>query len=322
LDGTGDQTTQTPFTLQSVLQMIGILGVTLPSTGTQAQLRNTAAVMVTAEFPALAKPGQQIDVTVSSLGNATSLKGGTLIMTPLKAADGQVYAQAQGSLVIGGARAAAGGAQTSVNHLSAGRIPSGGIIERAVPALLVDEFVQLDLRRADFGLMQRTAEAIGRRFGLGTAIPIDARSLNVRVPLDPLRRVAFMAALEELAIEPSASAAKVILNSRTGSVVMNQSVRLAPSAVAHGNLTVRIQSNPEVSQPGAFSRGETVVTSQDTATVSSDGKPDNLIAIPGGAALASVVKALNMLGATPSDLISILQSLKSAGALSAEIEVI
>ncbi|NCA08736.1 MAG: flagellar biosynthesis protein FlgI, partial [Burkholderiaceae bacterium] len=180
LDGTGDQTTQTPFTLQSVLQMIGVLGVTLPLTGTQAQLRNTAAVMVTAEFPPLSKPGQQIDVTVSSLGNATSLKGGTLVMTPLKAADGQVYAQAQGNLVIGGARAAAGGAQTSVNHLSAGRIPSGAIIERAVPALLVDEFVQLDLRRADFSLMQRTAEAIGRRFGLGTAIPIDARALNVR----------------------------------------------------------------------------------------------------------------------------------------------
>jgi flagellar P-ring protein FlgI len=160
LDGTGDQTTQTPFTLQSVLQMIGVLGVTIPQGGGQTQLRNTAAVMVTADFPALARPGQQIDVTVSSLGNATSLKGGTLVMTPLKAADGQVYAQGQGNIVIGGSRAATGGAATSINHLNAGRIPAGGLIERAVPSLLADEFIQIDLRRADFALMQKTAEAL------------------------------------------------------------------------------------------------------------------------------------------------------------------
>ena len=322
LDGTGDQTTQTPFTLQSVLQMIGVLGVTLPSTGTQAQLRNTAAVMVTAEFPALARPGQQIDITVSSLGNATSLKGGTLVMTPLKAADGQVYAQGQGSLVIGGARAATGGAATSVNHLSAGRIPSGGIIEKAVPSLLVDEFVQLDLRRSDFSLMQKTAEAIGRRFGLGTALPIDARSLNVRVPTEPLRRTAFMAELQDLDVPPVSGPARVILNSRSGSVVMNQAVQLSPSAVAHGNLTVRINQAPTVSQPLPFSRGTTAVASADTATISSDGKPDSLISVPGGASLDQVVKALNMLGATPQDLISILQSLRAAGALRAELEVI
>jgi len=300
LDGTGDQTTQTPFTLQSVLQMIGVLGVTLPSTGTQAQLRNTAAVMVTAEFPALAKPGQQIDVTVSSLGNATSLKGGTLVMTPLKAADGQVYAQAQGSLVIGGARAAAGGAQTSVNHLSAGRIPSGGII----------------------GLMQRTAEAIGRRFGLGTAIPIDARALNVRVPTEPLRRTAFMAALQDLDVPPVSGPAKVILNSRTGSVVMNQAVQLSPSAVAHGSLTVKIEQTPTTSQPLPFSRGQTAVTTQDTATITDNGKENSLISVASGANLDQVVKALNMLGATPQDLISILQALRAAGALRAELEVI
>ena len=311
LDGTGDQTTQTPFTLQSVLQMIGVLGVTLPSTGTQAQLRNTAAVMVTAEFPALARPGQQIDITVSSLGNATSLKGGTLVMTPLKAADGQVYAQAQGNLIIGGARAAGGGAQTSVNHLSAGRIPSGAIIERAVPALLVDEFVQLDLRRADFGLMQRTAEAIGRRFGLGTAIPIDARALNVRVPTDPLRRTAFMAALQDLDVPPVSGPAKVILNSRTGSVVMNQAVQLSPSAVAHGSLTVKIEQTPTTSQPLPFSRGQTAVTTQDTATITDNGKENSLISVGSGANLDQVVKALNMLGATPQDLLSILQALRA-----------
>jgi len=322
LDGTGDQTTQTPFTLQSVMQMIGVLGITLPQTGTQAQLRNTAAVMVTAEFPALARPGQQIDITVSSLGNSTSLKGGTLVMTPLKAADGQVYAQGQGSIVIGGARAATGGAATSVNHLSAGRIPSGGIIEKAVPSLLVDEFVQLDLRRSDFSLMQKTAEAIGRRFGLGTALPIDARSLNVRVPTEPLKRTAFMAELQELDVAPVSGPARVILNSRSGSVVMNQAVKLSPSAVAHGNLTVRINQTPTTSQPLPFSRGNTTVTTTDTATISNDGKPDSLISVPSGASLDQVVKALNMLGATPQDLIAILQSLRAAGALRAELEVI
>ncbi|MBU3558505.1 flagellar basal body P-ring protein FlgI [Polynucleobacter sp. Nonnen-W13] len=322
LDGTGDQTTQTPFTLQSVLQMIGVLGVTLPSTGNQTQLRNTAAVMVTADFPALSRPGQQLDVTVSSLGNSTSLKGGTLVMTPLKAADGQVYAQAQGNVVIGGSRAATGGAATTVNHLSAGRIPSGGIVERAVPALLVDEFVQLDLRQADFSLMQRTAETIGRRFGIGTALPIDARSLNVRVPTEPLKRTAFMAALQDLDVLMGSQPARVILNSRTGSVVMNQAVRLSPSAVAHGNLTVKIQQSPTVSQPLPFSRGQTTTASEDTATISDSGKENSLISVPGGASLDQVVKALNMMGATPQDLISILQSLRAAGALRAELEVI
>ena len=322
LDGTGDQTTQTPFTLQSVLQMIGVLGVTLPSTGNQTQLRNTAAVMVTAEFPALSRPGQQIDVTVSSLGNSTSLKGGTLVMTPLKAADGQVYAQAQGNVVIGGSRAATGGAATTVNHLSAGRIPSGGIVERAVPALLVDEFVQLDLRQADFSLMQRTAETIGRRFGVGTALPIDARSLNVRVPTEPLKRTAFMAALQDLDVPMGSQSARVILNSRTGSVVMNQAVRLSPSAVAHGNLTVKIVQSPTVSQPLPFSRGQTTTATEDTATISDSGKENSLISVPGGASLDQVVKALNMMGATPQDLISILQSLRAAGALRAELEVI
>jgi flagellar P-ring protein precursor FlgI len=322
LDGTGDQTTQTPFTLQSVLQMIGVLGVTMPSTGNQTQLRNTAAVMVTADFPALSRPGQQLDVTVSSLGNSTSLKGCTLVMTPLKAADGQVYAQAQGSVVIGGSRAATGGAATTVNHLSAGRIPSGGIVERAVPALLVDEFVQLDLRQADFALMQRTAETIGRRFGIGTALPIDARSLNVRVPTEPLKRTAFMAALQDLDVPMGSQPARVILNSRTGSVVMNQAVRLSPSAVAHGNLTVKIQQSPTVSQPLPFSRGQTTTATEDTATISDSGKENSLISVPGGASLDQVVKALNMMGATPQDLISILQSLRAAGALRAELEVI
>jgi flagellar P-ring protein precursor FlgI len=191
-----------------------------------------------------------------------------------------------------------------------------------VPALLVDEFVQLDLRRADFGLMQRTAEAIGRRFGLGTAIPIDARALNVRVPTEPLRRTAFMAALQDLDVPPVSGPAKVILNSRTGSVVMNQAVQLSPSAVAHGSLTVKIEQTPTTSQPLPFSRGQTAVTTQDTATITDNGKENSLISVASGANLDQVVKALNMLGATPQDLISILQALRASGALRAELEVI
>ena len=191
-----------------------------------------------------------------------------------------------------------------------------------MPSLLADEFIQIDLRRADFALMQKTAEAIGRRFGLGTALPIDARSLNVRVPVEPLQRTAFMAALQDLDVQMVPGPAKVILNSRSGSVVMNQAVQLSPSAVAHGNLTVRIQQSPTVSQPLPFSRGQTAIASQDTATISDSGKENSLISVPPGASLDQVVKALNMLGATPQDLISILQSLKSAGALRAELEVI
>jgi flagellar P-ring protein precursor FlgI len=196
------------------------------------------------------------------------------------------------------------------------------LIEKAVPSLLADEFIQIDLRRADFALMQKTAEAIGRRFGLGTALPIDARSLNVRVPVEPLQRTAFMAALQDLDVQMVPGPARVILNSRSGSVVMNQSVQLSPSAVAHGNLTVKIQQSPTVSQPLPFSRGQTAIASQDTATISDSGKENSLISVPPGASLDQVVKALNMLGATPQDLISILQSLKSAGALRAELEVI
>jgi flagellar P-ring protein precursor FlgI len=188
--------------------------------------------------------------------------------------------------------------------------------------LLADEFVQLDLHRADFALMQQTAEAIGRRFGLGTALPVDARTLNVRVPVEPLRRTAFMAALQDLDVQMVSGPARVILNSRTGSVVMNQAVRLSPSAVAHGNLTVKVQQTPTISQPLPFSRGQTSVATQDTATISDSGKENSLIAVPQGASLDQVVKALNMMGATPQDLISILQSLKSAGALRAELEVI
>jgi flagellar P-ring protein precursor FlgI len=243
-------------------------------------------------------------------------------MTPLRAADGQVYAQAQGNLVISGASAKAGSTSTTVNHLAAGRIPNGGIIERAVPGIIPDEFIQLDLSQADYGTMQKTTEAISKRFGQGIALPIDAHSMQVRVPIEPLKRAAFMAVLEDIEVVPSTAPAKVVVNSRTGSVVINQSVSLYPAAVAHGNLTIKITQTPTVSEPLPFSRGQTVVTSNDTATIDDAGKENSLIRMPGGGNLPQVVKALNMLGATPQDLIAILQSLRAAGAMRAELEVI
>jgi len=321
LDGSGDQTTQSPFTLQSTLAMLQSLGVAVPP-GVSAQTRNIAAVMVTAELPANARPGQKLDLTVSSMGNARSLRGGTLLMTPLRGADGQIYALGQGNIFVGGAGGAAAGASTVVNHLSAGRIPAGGLVERTLPSQSVGQFMQLDLYQSDYTLMRRTAEAIAKRFGEGVAMPQDARSLRVAVPTDPLARVAFMAELENLTVAAGAERAKVVVNSRTGSVVMNQSVKLNPSAVAHGNLSVRIQSDPAVSQPEPFSRGQTAVVQQAQVEVEQGGVEGGLVKVAPGATLDEVVRALNVLGAKPADLMAILQALKASGALQADLEVI
>jgi flagellar P-ring protein precursor FlgI len=319
LDGSGDQTTQTPFTLQSVNAMLSAMGISIPP-GQTAQLRNTAAVIVTSSLPAFAKPGQQVDITVSSIGNAKSLRGGTLLMTPLRAADGQVYALAQGNVVVSGAGAGGAGARVQINHLSVGRVPGGGLVERGAPQSLDNEFIELEMLQSDFGLMQRTGEAIARRFGPGIALPIDARALQVRVPTDPTKRIAFLAALEELQVTPAADAARVIVNSRTGSVVMNQAVQLGNCAVAHGSLTIRVSRTPSVSQPAPFSRGDTAITSQDSASIQQAGGA--LIPVAAAATLDQVVRALNLLGANPQDLMAILQAIKAAGALKAEIEVI
>ena len=321
LDGSGDQTTQSPFTLQSTLAMLQSLGVTVPP-GTSAQTRNIAAVMVTAELPPLSRPGQKIDITVSSMGNAKSLRGGTLLLTPLRGADGQIYALAQGNIFVGGAGASAGGTSATVNHLSAGRIPAGGLVERALPAQSVGEFVQLDLNQGDYSLMRRTTEAIAKRFGPGVAMPQDARSMRVAVPSNPLDRIAFMSELENLLVAGGGERAKVVVNSRTGSVVMNQAVKLAPSAVAHGNLSVKIQAEPAVSQPEPFSRGQTSVVASTEVQVEQGGAEGGLIKVPPGATLDDVVRALNILGAKPADLMAILQALKSSGALQADLEVI
>jgi flagellar P-ring protein precursor FlgI len=320
LDGTGDQTTQTPFTGQSVNSMLQQFGVTVPA-GTQMQLKNVAAVMVTAQLPAFAQPGQTIDVTVSSMGNAKSLRGGTLIATPLKGADGQIYAMAQGNLVIGGAGASSGGSKVQINQLSGGRIPDGASVERAVPSGLEQgSSLQLNLASDDFATARAVAQAINASKGAGVARAVDGRVVQVQVPAAGDARVGFLADIENLPLALATPAARVVLNARTGSIVLNQAVTLAPCAVAHGNLTVTITQTPVVSQPGAGSSGQTEVTQKTDITVNQQGS--SLIQLPAGAQLADVVKALNSLGATPQDLISILQAMHSAGALNAEIEVI
>ncbi|MCV2354981.1 flagellar basal body P-ring protein FlgI [Paucibacter sp. B2R-40] len=320
LDGTGDQTTQSPYTGQSLSAMLQQFGVTLPP-GVTIQPKNVAAVMVTAQLPAFAQPGQQIDITVASIGNSKSLRGGTLISTPLRGADGQVYAMAQGNLIIAGAGASAGGSKVTVNHLSAGRIPAGALVERSVATPLQNsDFIQLDLNSIDFTTARAVARAINKAKGAGVAQAVDGRVVRVRAPMDADERVNFMADMENLTFELSEPAARIIINARTGSVVINQAVTLAACAVAHGSLSVTISSTPVISQPNALSGGQTVVSEKTDIAIKQE--PGNLIQLPAGAKLADVVKALNSLGATPQDLLAILQAMKSSGALNAELEVI
>ncbi|WP_116137450.1 flagellar basal body P-ring protein FlgI [Trinickia diaoshuihuensis] len=329
LDGTGDQTTQTPFTTQTLTNMLANLGISLNngqagggSSASNMQLKNVAAVMVTATLPPFERPGEAIDVTVSSLGNAKSLRGGTLLLTPLKGADGQVYALAQGNVAVGGAGASANGSKVQVNQLAAGRIPGGAIVERAVPTQVAQAggTVQMELNDMDYDTTQRIVAAVNNAFGAGTAMPLDGRTIQLRAPIDPSQQVAFMAQLENLDVRPAQAAAKVILNSRTGSIVMNQMVTLQSCAVAHGNLSVVVNTQTAVSQPGAFSNGQTVATQQSQIQLKQDN--GSLKLVTAGANLADVVKALNALGATPADLMSILQGMKAAGALRADLEII
>ncbi len=301
LDGSGDQTTQTPFTVQSVLNMLQRLGVVLPL-GTNLQLKNVAAVVVTTSLPPFAQPGQLLDVTVSSMGNAKSLRGGTLLMTPLKGADNQIYALAQGNIVVGGVGAAANGSKVQVNQLSVGRISAGATVERAVPTPLGDgDFIHLELHSTDFATASRVAEAVNARFGAETATAMDGRVIGVDVT-------------------PAQTAARVILNARTGSVVMNQAVTLDSCAVSHGNLSVSISTQPLVSQPAPYSFGQTVVTP--TSQIEINKEPGKVLMLQRGASLSEVVKALNAIGATPQDLLAILQAMKAAGSLRAHLEVI
>ncbi|MGO4580930.1 flagellar basal body P-ring protein FlgI [Cupriavidus sp. 2TAF22] len=320
LDSTGDQTMQTPFTTQSLTNMLSQLGITLPA-GKNMQLKNVAAVMVTATLPPFAQPGTQLDVVVSSMGNAKSLRGGTLLMTPLKGADGQVYAIAQGNMLVGGAGASANGSKVQVNQLAVGRIANGGIVERAVPAFQPEGgLLNIELRETDYGTAERVVEAINRNMGGGVATALDGRVVQVRTPQGSSARVGFMARIENIEVTRAKAAAKVILNARTGSIVMNQAVTVEDCAVAHGNLSVVINTQPVISQPAPFSGGQTVVAP--VSQIDLKQQAGSLQIVKAGASLAAVVKGLNSLGATPADLQTILEAMRAAGALRADLEII
>lgn len=322
LDGTGDQTTQMPYTSQGITNYLKQLGITLPAASVASlQLKNVAAVLVTTQLPAFARPGQSLDVNVSSMGNSKSLKGGMLIATPLKGADGEVYALAQGNLIVAGAGAAAGGSKVQINHLSAGRIPNGAQVERVVPTpLLEGDSINLGLEASDFQTARRVAQAINKRFGDGSAKALDGRTVKVNAPTESDARVSFIAEMEELQLESSTPSAKVVINSRTGSIVLNGAVTLGSCAIAHGNLSVSITTTPMISQPNALSNGQTVVAEKSNIQIRQE--PGMLIQLPPSNQLSEVVRALNALGATPQDLLAILQAIKAAGALNAELEVI
>ncbi|WP_298019137.1 flagellar basal body P-ring protein FlgI [uncultured Castellaniella sp.] len=321
LDGSGDQVRQTPFTQQSLTNMLSQLGVTVPQ-GTNMQVKNVAAVMVTTRLPAFAQPGQSLDVVVSSMGNAKSLRGGTLLMTPLKGANGQVYALAQGNLLVGGAGASQGGASVQVNQLNGGIIPDGAIVERGVPTTYAQNgTVRLELNTSDFAVAQNVVSALNRRFGGQTATALNGRTIELRAPADPQSQLAFLSQVENLNVTLPPARARVVINARTGSVVMNRTVMIDEAAIAYGNLSVTISPQQQVSQPTTpFGGGQTVVTNNTQIEMRSDN--GSLKRVSTSANLADVVRALNALGATPQDLLSILQNLKSAGALRADLEVI
>lgn len=320
LDGTGDQTMQSPFTGQSLTNMLAQLGVTVPP-GTNMQLRNVAAVMVTANLPPFARPGQRIDVVVSSIGNARSLRGGTLLLSPLKGVDGQTYALAQGNLLVGGAGAESGGSSVQINQLSGGRIAGGALVEREVALQLGDiqGTLELQLRSADFTTAQRAVVAINQEFGFPVAKAQNGGVITLAGPMDADQRVSFMARVENVRVSTPDAPAKVVINSRTGSVVMNRRVTLRPAAVAHGNLSIIIDAGFGVSQPQPFGQGQTVVVPDSDITIEQQTGSLHLVE---GADLADVVSALNAMGATPQDLMSIIEALRAAGSLRAQVEII
>jgi flagellar P-ring protein precursor FlgI len=323
LDGSGDQTVQTPFTVQSLKNMLNQFGISVPP-NVNPQLRNVAAVAVHAELPPFAKPGQTIDVTISSIGNAKSLRGGSLLMTPLKGADGSVYAVAQGNLVVGGfGGSGADGSRVTVNIPSAGRIPNGATVERTVSSdFHLREEVVLNLHMPDFTTANRLANLINGSLGEGTAQALDAVSVRIRAPLDPFQKTAFLSHIENLDVEPGQVAARVIINSRTGTVVIGSRVKVSPAAVSHGSLVVTISERPFASQPVApFSNaGETVVLPDSAVEITEE--ESKMFLFDPGTSLDDIVQAVNRVGAAPGDLVAILEALKQAGALRAELVVI
>ena len=321
LDGSGDQTTQAPFTTQSLENMLQQFGITVPPNA-RPQLKNAAAVTITAELPPFAKPGQTIDVTVASIGNAKSLRGGELLMSPLRGADGNVYAIAQGSVVVGGVSAQGkSGSSVQVNISSSGRIPNGASVERSVASSFTSGGdLMLNLNTPDFTTAARIAQAINASFGPGTAQPVDGGTVQVRGPQDPGQKVAWLGMVQELDVTPGDAPARVVVNSRTGTVVIGSDVKVSAAAVAHGAIQVTISEQPLVSQPAPFSRGQTAVVPSSDVQVSEDGA--HMFKFGPGVSLDTIVRAVNQVGAGPSDLISILQALKQAGALHAELVVI
>ncbi|MDR0219306.1 MAG: flagellar basal body P-ring protein FlgI [Enterobacteriaceae bacterium] len=321
LDGTGDQTMQTPFTTQSLSNMLSQLGITVPP-GTNMQLKNVAAVMVTAKLPPFARSGQNMDVVVSSLGNAKSLRGGTLLMTPLKGVDNQVYALAQGNILVGGAGVSAGGNSVQINQLNGGRISNGAVIERELPTQFGHKgTLNLQLNEDDFSLAQQISDAVNRLKGVGTATPLDSRTVQLRLPIENSDQVRFLAQVQNLNIRVDTGDAKVILNSRTGSVVMNRNVTLDSCAIAHGSLSVTVERQTMVNQPDTpLAGGNTVVTRNTNVGIQEKGGA--LQKVNASANLTQVIRALNALGATPTDLMSILQAMESAGCLRAKLEII
>ena len=321
LDGTGDQTSQAPFTIQSIKNMLAQFGVVVPD-NVNPQLRNVAAVTVQAELPPFAKPGQTLDITVSSIANAQSLRGGSLLLMPLKGADGQVYAIAQGNLVVGGFGIAGDdGSRVTVNVPSIGRVPNGATVERVVPNQFggLDSLI-LNLNHPDFTSAHRLADCINAELGGGVAMTMDAISVRVMAPADPAQRVSFISHLENLEFEPGSAPARVIVNSRTGTVVIGSHVRVTPAAVAHGSLVVRITESDLVSQPNAFAGGQTAIVEQSDIDVEQDGS--RMFVLEPGTTLNEIVEAVNQVGAAPGDLVAILEALREAGALRAELIVI
>ncbi|WP_346797047.1 flagellar basal body P-ring protein FlgI [Halomonas sp. Bachu 37] len=320
LDSTGDQTTQAPFTSQSLANMLSQLGVSIPP-GTNMQLRNVAAVMVTADLPPFSRPGQRLDIVVSSIANASSLRGGTLLMTPMKGADGDTYAIAQGNMLVGGAGAQAGGSSVQINQQASGRIPGGALVEREVPLDLGANggLLELELNETDFGTAQRVVAAINNEFGQTVAYARNGRVIALDGPPEDNARVNFIARVQSVQVTPTEAPARVVLNARTGSVVLNRAVTLREAAVAHGNLSIMIDANFGVSQPAPFGEGETVVVPDADIDIE---QQEAYLQIVEGAQLNEVVNALNALGATPQDLMSILEALKASGSLRAELEII
>ncbi|HEY4369385.1 MAG TPA: flagellar basal body P-ring protein FlgI [Steroidobacteraceae bacterium] len=321
LDGTGDQTSQAPFTIQSIRNMLAKFGVTIPA-NVNPQLKNVAAVTVYADLTAFAKPGQTIDVTVNSIGNATSLRGGSLLMTPLRGIDGEVYGIAQGSMIVSGFGVSGkDGSRIALNVPSSGRIPNGATVERGVPTNFNTEpYIVLNLHTPDFTTAARLTDGINKLLGPDTARAVDAVSVRVQAPADASQRIAYLSTLEGIEIEPGDAPARVIVNSRTGTVVIGSAVRVKPAAVAHGSLSVTITERADVSQPNALASGDTVVTSRSDIKV--DQAAPRMFLFSAGVNLDEIVRAVNQVGAAPGDLVAILEALKEAGALRAELIVI